>query len=134
MARHGTPAAVAVVLVLLGSVLQVLASRRWVRDGRPRPASATVVNAVAPVGVLFSAAAVAYARLAIGHHGAGSRLTTVLVAAALFAAAAYTCVVALVALAIAVLHHGLRRAWASVWVVMAASVAAAVLLPIGWGR
>lgn len=134
MARHGTPAAIAVALVLLGALLQVITSRRWSDQRQPRPTSATVVNAVAPAGVLFVAAAVAYIRLAGGPHGPGSRLTNVLVAAALFASAVYTSAVALIALAVAVVSHGVRRAWVSLWVVTAASVTAAVLLPIGWSR
>jgi hypothetical protein len=134
MTRHGMPAAIAVTLVLLGSVLQILTSRGWARGGSPRPTSATVVNVVAPAGLLFVASAVAYVRLAGGRHGPGTDLTTTLVAVALFASAAYTSLVAVIALAVAVVAHGVRRAWASLWVVTAASVTAAVLLPIGWGR
>lgn len=134
MSRHGTPAYVAVVLVLVGSLLQILASRRLVSGDRPRPASATVVNVVSPAAVLFIAAFVGYLRAVGLPEGSGAKATTVVIAAALLASAAYTLVVALVALVVAVAAHGVRRAWASLWLVAATSVTAAVLLPIGWGR
>lgn len=134
MSRHGAPAYVAVMLVLVGSALQIFASRRLVAADRPRPASATVVNVVSPAAVLFIAAFVGYLRAAGLPEGSGAKATTVVIAAALLASAAYTLVVAVVALAVAVASHGLRRAWASLWLVAATSVTAAVLLPIGWGR
>ena len=135
MVRHGPSTVVAVVLVLLGSVLQVLVSRRLApAAARSRPASATVVNVVAPAAVLFTAAAVVYLRAVGLPAGNGAKATTVVIAAVLLASAAYTLVVSLVALAVAVARHGLRQAWASLWVVAATSVAAAVLIPIGWGR
>ena len=130
MTRHGGPAALALALVLLGSLAQIVAARRAFTDVRPRPTSATVVNVVAPAGVLFITAAVGYLRLAGGPHAASSRVDNVLIAAALFASAAYTSIVALVALAVAVAHNGLRRVWPSVWVVTAASVTCVALLPV----
>ena len=88
---------------------------------------------VAPTAVLFIAGAVTYLRVVGLAHGGNARVTTVLIAAALLACAAYTLVVALVALAVAVASHGVRRAWASVWVLTATWVTAAVLLPLGCG-
>jgi hypothetical protein len=129
MARHGDLAAIALGLVLLGSLAQIVAARRIFTDARPRPVSATVVNVVAPAGVLFVTAAGGYLRVAGGHHGTG-RITTVLIAAALVASAAYATVVTLVALAVAVASHGLRRAWSSLWVVTAASVTCVAVLPL----
>ena len=132
MTRHGGPAALALALVLLGSLAQIIAAR-WVsagEDSAPRPTSATVVNVVAPAGVLFITAAVGYLRLAGGPHAASSKVTDVLIAAALFASAAYTTVVAIVALAVAVAHNSLRRVWPSVWVVTAASVTCVAFLPM----
>jgi len=134
MVRHGPSAVVAVVLVLLGSALQIRARRRLADEQSPRPASATVVNIVAPTAVVFIAGAVTYLRLVGLAHGGNARATTVLIAAALLACAAYTLVVAVVALAVAVASHGVRRAWGSLWVLTATSVTAVVLLPIGWGR
>ena len=130
MTRHGGPAALALALVLLGSLAQIVAARRVSPDAAPRPTSATVVNIVAPAGVLFITAAVGYLRLAGGPHAASSRVTNVLIAAALFASAAYTTVVTLIALAVAVAHNGLRRVWPSVWVVTAASVTCVAFLPM----
>ena len=132
--RHGSTAVVALVLVLLGSALQIRARRRLTDADSPRPVSATIVNVVAPAAVLFIAAAVTFVRVVGLAHGGNARVTTVLVAAALSACAAYTLVVAVVALAVAVASHGVRRAWASLWVLTATSVTAAVLLPIGWTR
>jgi hypothetical protein len=129
MARHGDSAAIALALVLLGSLAQIFAAGRIFTALRPRPVSATVVNVVAPAGVLFATAACGYLHLAGGHHGTG-RVTTVLVAAALVASAAYTAVVTLVALAVAVAAHGLRQVWSSVWVVTAASVTCVAVLPL----
>lgn len=120
----------ALALVLLGSLAQIIAARRVSPGSGPRPASATVVNVVAPAGVLFITAAVGYLRLAGGPHAATSKVTNVLIAAALFASAAYATVVALVALAVAVAHNGLRRVWPSVWVVTAASVTCVAFLPM----
>jgi len=134
MVRHGPSAVLALVLVLLGSALQFHVRRDVADEESPRPVSTTVVNVVAPAAVLFIGGAVAYLRLAGPAHGSNPQVTTVLIAAALLACAAYTLVVALVALAVAVAAHGVRRAWASLWVVTATSVTAAVLLPIGWGR
>ena len=129
MTRHGDTAAIAVALVLLGSLAQIIAARRVFTDARPRPVSATVVNVVAPAGVLFVTAAGGYLHVAGGHHGAG-RVTTVLIAAALLSSAAYTTVVTLVALAVAVVRNGLRQTWSSVWVVAAASVTCVAVLPL----
>jgi len=130
MTRHGGPAALALALVLLGSLAQIIAARRISADAQPRPTSATIVNIVAPAGVLFIAAAVGYLRLAGGPHAASSRVTNVLIAAALFASAAYATVVTLIALAVAVAHNGLRRVWPSLWVVTAASVVCVAFLPM----
>ena len=129
MARHGDTAGIALALVLLGSLAQIVAARRMSTVARTRPVSATVVNVVAPAGVLFVTAAGGYLHIAGGHHAAG-RITTVLIAAALVASAAYTTVVTLVALAVAVAAHGLRQAWSSVWVVTAASVTCVAVLPL----
>jgi len=134
MVRHGPAAVVALLLVLVGSALQMRARRRLAEQHGPGPVSATVVNVVAPAAVVFIAGAVPYLRLVGLAHGGNARVTTVLVAAALLACAAYTLVVALVALAVAVASHGVRRAWASLWVVTATSVTAAALLPMGWRR
>jgi hypothetical protein len=134
MVRHGPSAVLAVVLVLLGSAAQIGVRRRLADEETPRPVSATVVNVVAPSAVLFVAGAVTYLRVVGLAHGGTARVTTVLIAAALLACAAYTLVVAFVALAVAVASHGVRRAWASLWVLAATSVTAAVLLPLGWGR
>jgi hypothetical protein len=134
VARHGLSAVLAVVLVLVGSAAQIRVRRRVADEETPRPVSATIANVVAPTAVLFIAGAVTYLRVVGLAHGGNARVTTVLIAAALLACAAYTLVVALVALAVAVASHGVRRAWASLWVLTATSVTAAVLLPIGWGR
>jgi hypothetical protein len=129
MARHGDPAGIAFALVLLGSLAHIVAARRVFTGTRPRAVSATVVNVVAPAGVLFVTAAGGYLHVAGAHHGMG-RITTVLVASALVASAAYTTVVTLVALVVAVVSHGLRQAWSSVWVVTAASVTCVAVLPL----
>ena len=134
MSRHGVPAYVAVVLVLAGSALQILASRRLVAGERSRPVAATVINVVSPAAVLFVAAFVAYLRAVGLPEGSGAKATTVVIAAALLASAAYTLAVAVVALAVVVASHGVRRAWASLWLVAATSVTTAALLPIGLGR
>jgi len=88
MVRHGPSAVVAVVLVLLGSALQIRARRRLADEQSPRPASATVVNIVAPTAVVFIAGAVTYLRLVGLAQGGNARATTVLIAAALLACAA----------------------------------------------
>jgi len=132
--RHGLSAVLALVLVLVGSGLQIRVRRRVTDEDGPRLVSATVINVVAPAAVVFIAGAVTYLRIVGLAHGGNARATTVLVAAALLACAAYTLLVAMVALAVAVAAHGVRRAWASLWVVTAMSVTAAVLLPMGWGR
>src|SRR3954451_385299 len=132
--RHGPSALFAFLLVLLGSGLQIRVRRRVTDEDGPRLVSATVINVVAPAAVVFIASAVTYLRLVGLAHGDNARATTVLVAAALLACAAYMLLVAMVALAVAVVSHGVRRAWASLWTVAAMSVTAAVLLPIGWGR
>lgn len=129
MVRHGDWAGIALALVLLGSLAQIIVARHVFTDARPRPVSATVVNVVAPACVLLVTAAGAYLHIARGHHGTG-RITTVLIAAALVASAGYTIVVTLVALAVAVVSHGFRRAWSSLWVVTAASVTCVAVLPI----
>jgi len=134
MVRHGPSAVFAFALVLLGSGLQIRVRRRVADDESPRPVSATVINVVAPAAVLFIAGAVTYLRMVGLAHGGNARVTTVLIAVALLACAAYTLLVAMVALAVALASHGVRRTWASLWVVTATSVTAAVLLPIGWGR
>lgn len=130
MTRHGGSAVLALALVLLGSLAQIIAARRVSGDAGPRPVSATVVNVVAPASVLFITAAVGYLRLAGGPHAASSRVTNLLITAALFASAAYATVVALVALAVGVAHNGLRRVWPSVWVVTAASVTCVAFVPM----
>jgi hypothetical protein len=129
--RHEGPAAIAVALVLLGSALQIVVARRMpAGPGRAQPpTSATVVNVVAPIGVLLVAASTAYLRLTGGTHTHGNKLIVTLVAAALVVSAIYTGV-ALVAFAVAVVSHGLRRVWPSVWVVTAASVTCLALLPV----
>jgi hypothetical protein len=130
--RHEGPAAIAVALVLLGSALQIVVARRMpAGSGRAQPpTSATVVNVVTPIGVLLVAASTAYLRLTGGTHTHGNKLIVTLVAAALVVSAIYTGVVALFAFAVAVVSHGLRRVWPSVWVVTAASVTCLALLPI----
>lgn len=130
MTRHGSPAALALAFVLLGSLAQVVAARRAFHDSRPRPVSATVVNVVAPAGVLLITAAVGYVRMTGGAHGVSNKVTTALVAAALFASAGYLTLVAIVALTVAVSAHGLRRVWPSLWVVTAASVTCVAVLPV----
>jgi len=134
MSRHGAPAYLAVALVLVGSALQILAGRRLVAGEQPRPVAATVVNVVSPAAVLFVAAFVAYLRAVGLSEGSGAKPTTVVIAAALLASAAYTLVVAVIALGVVVASHGVRRAWASLWLVAATSVTAVALLPIGLRR
>src|SRR3954447_21387225 len=132
--RHGPSAVLAILLVLVGSGLQIRVRRRVADEDGQRLVSATVINVVAPGAVIFIAGAVTYLRMVGLTHGGNAKATTVLVAAALLACAAYMLLVAMVALAVAVVSHGVRRAWASLWTVAAMSVTAAVPLPIGWGR